>query len=140
MTIQNNSGIKATGRAVLCRPYDPEMNKSIIAIPDHVRAMELMRETRATVLQLGAHCWPDEPPRAEIGDNVLISKFCGAIVKGPKDGNLYRIINDNDIYAVIESENMAEVIVDNPIVKSKQIERTTSAAKLEVPRRVADER
>jgi co-chaperonin GroES (HSP10) len=123
MTIENRSGLKAVGRAVLCRPYHPEFDSTMIAIPDHVKAMELMHEMRATVIQLGAHCWPDEPPRAAPGDRVLISKFCGAIVRGTADGELYRLCNDNDIFCQIEAGDMESVIVKNPIAETKQVTR-----------------
>jgi co-chaperonin GroES (HSP10) len=98
------------------------LNSTVIAIPDHVRALELMREMRATVVQVGAAAWRDEPPRAEAGDHVLVGRFCGAIVKGPKDGNLYRIVNDKDIFCQIEGD-MREVVIEDPVVKTKQLEQ-----------------
>lgn len=122
--IKHKSGLKAVGRAVLCEPYVPELLKTTIAVPDHVQEMELMREMRATVIQLGANCWPDEPARAEPGDKVLISKFCGAIVKGPKDKKFYRLINDQDIFCQIDDDaDVDDMIVQEPVVKDKQIQR-----------------
>jgi hypothetical protein len=115
----HKSGLKPAGRAVLCEPYDPEINKSILAIPDHVKASEMMKEMRATVLMLGDFCWNDEPPRAAPGDHVLISRFCGAIVRGPRDGKLYRLINDNDIFCLIEG-SMDDVVIANPLAKSTE--------------------
>jgi co-chaperonin GroES (HSP10) len=124
MTIPvNQSGLRAVGRAVLCKPYEPEFSKTVIAIPDHVRARELMQEMRVTVIQVGAHCWPDEPARAAPGDRVLISKFCGAIVRGTADGELYRLCNDNDIFCQIETGDLAKVVIEDPITKTKQIAR-----------------
>ena len=123
MIVTNPSGLKAVGRAVLCEPYDPEFHKTTIAIPDHVRARELMAEMRATVIQVGTHCWPDEPARAAPGDKVLISKFCGAIVKGTADGKLYRLCNDNDIFCQIEAGDLGEAVVADPITKTKQLAR-----------------
>lgn len=132
----NKSGLKAVGHAILCEPYDPEINNSTIVVPDHVRALELMREMRATVIQLGEACWPDEPPRAKPGDRVLVQKFCGAIVKGTADGKLYRLVNDDDIFCQIEVGEMKEVVIEDPIKKSKEVERGTSAGRIEMPRRV----
>jgi co-chaperonin GroES (HSP10) len=122
-TIMNKSGLRAVGRAVLCEPYDPEFHKTTIAIPDHVRARELMAEMRATVIQVGEHCWPDEPARAAPGDKVLISKFCGAIVKGTADGKLYRLCNDNDIFCQIETGDLGSALVDDPITQTKRLAR-----------------
>jgi co-chaperonin GroES (HSP10) len=104
------------------------LNSTVIAIPDHVRALELMREMRATVVQLGEACWRDEPPRAQPGDHVLVSRFCGAIVKGPKDGALYRIVNDKDIFCQIEGD-MREVVIEDPVAKAKQLERDNERRK-----------
>lgn len=124
--VENKSGLKAVGRAVLCKPYHPEFDKTMIAIPDHVKSMELMQEMRATVIQLGANCWPDEPPRAEPGDKVLISKFCGVIVKGTADGEFYRLCNDNDVFCQIEVGNMDGMIPVDPITKDKQTQRESA--------------
>jgi co-chaperonin GroES (HSP10) len=133
--MMNKSGLVPVGRAVLCRPYDPELNRTVLAIPDHVRQREIMGEMRCTVLELGAYCWPDEPPRAAPGDRVLVSKFTGAIVKGPLDGEFYRLVNDEDIFCKITSDAWDRIIPENPIAKGKQIERTTSSGVLSVPRR-----
>jgi co-chaperonin GroES (HSP10) len=118
--MENKSGLKAVGRAILCKPYHPEFDKGIIAIPDHVMAMELMHEMRATVIQIAEGCWPDEPRRAESGDKVLISKFCGAIVKGTADGELYRICNDNDIFCQIETGSLDDVVIQKPVGETKK--------------------
>jgi co-chaperonin GroES (HSP10) len=133
--LENPSGLEAVGRAVLCKPYDPELNQTTIAIPDHVKELELMREMRATVVQIGANCWPDEPPRAQAGDRVLISKFCGAIVKGPADGQHYRLINDNDIFCRITSDAWDNMVSKDPISKSKEVLRGTSEGRMSVPTR-----
>ena len=135
MTIQNSSGLRPVGRAVLCKPYQPELNKTFLEIPDHVKVMELMREMRAVVIQLGEFCWADEPPRAAAGDRVLVSKFCGAIIKGPKDGEIYRLVNDNDIFCIIEDEAWDNMIPEDPIKKSKEVLRGTSEGRLAVPQR-----
>ena len=94
-----------------------------------------MREMRATVVMLGGNCWPDEPPRAAEGDRVLISKFCGAIVKGPADGEFYRLVNDNDIFCKITADTWDNMITKDPVVTAKRVERTTSSGVLSVPRR-----
>ena len=115
--MMNKSGLKPLGRAVLCEPYEPEFNRSVIAIPDHVRARALMEEMRAIVVEVGPNCWPDEPARAVAGDKVLISKYAGAIVKGTADGNLYRICNGDDIFCGIEAGDLADAIIENPLKK-----------------------
>jgi co-chaperonin GroES (HSP10) len=112
----NQSGLRPLGRAVLCRPYEPEFNRSKIVIPETVRERSLMNETRATVLDIGPEAWAGGLSRAKIGDKVLISKWAGVIVHGTLDGQPYRMCNDEDIFCAIESEDLAEVRVEDPLV------------------------
>lgn len=99
----NLSGLHPCGRAVLVEPYEPEVSKGIIAIPDTIRERTAMVETRAIVLEIGSEAWKDESqPRASVGDKVLISKYCGAMATGTKDGKKYRLVNCDDIYCRLE--------------------------------------
>jgi co-chaperonin GroES (HSP10) len=100
----NTSGVAPLGRAVLVEYYEPERRESLIYIPEAVRKAEVLLEQRAVVIAVGPAAWPDEPARAKPGDRVLIAKFSGYALKGPGDGRLYRIINDQDIFAAITSE------------------------------------
>lgn len=103
--MQNKSGIKPLGRAVLVKPYEPEKASSIIELPDFVKERDVMIEQRAQIVDLGPLAWHTEPvPRAKIGDKVMVSKFAGVLVQGTADGEQYRLINDNDIFAAIEVE------------------------------------
>jgi len=103
--MNNESGLKPLGRAVLVQPYEPEIKKSVLIMPETVAERSAMVETRAVVVEAGPVAWEDEPePRAKPGDKVLISKFAGAIATGTKDGQKYRLVNDRDIYCAIEVE------------------------------------
>lgn len=106
--MENKSGLKPLGRAVLVRHYEPERKKSLIVMPDSVQDRTLLVEQRAVVVEVGEHCWPDEPPRAQPGDKVLISKLAGYMATGPADGERYRLVNDRDIFARITNEDMPE--------------------------------
>lgn len=101
---ENKSGLMPLGRAVLVKHYEPERKESAIYIPDNVNDKVLLVEQRAVVLAIGPACWPDEPPRAKVGDRVLISKMSGYMAVGPADGARYRIVNDRDIFAAIVGE------------------------------------
>lgn len=101
----NQSGLSPRGRAVLVKPYEPEIKKGLIAIPDNVQERNQMVEQRAVVIEVGPEAWVDErQPRAEVGDKVLISKFAGHMAIGPADGERYRFINERDIFGVITKE------------------------------------
>lgn len=104
--MENTSGLKALGRAVLIKPYSPERKKSIIELPDAVKVTQDMIEQRAVVIQVGACAWMDEPEkRAQPGDKVLVAAYAGYMAVGTADGEQYRLINDRDIFAQIEVES-----------------------------------
>jgi len=104
--MQNKSGIKPFGRAVLIKPYTPERKESVIVMPDEVLQRDQMVEQRAIVVEVGKFAWHDEPePRAYAGQKVLVSKFAGYMVKGTADNEQYRLVNDKDIFAGIEVES-----------------------------------
>ncbi len=101
--MSHESGLKPLGRAVLLEYYEPERKESLIALPETVSERTRMLEQRAIVVAIGPSCWPDEEPRAQIGDKVLIARMAGVMVKGPKDGKDYRVVNDRDIFMGIEA-------------------------------------
>lgn len=102
--IENTSGLKPLGRAVLTKPYEPEKKTSTIFIPHEVQDRMTQVDTRVIVIELGEHCWPDEPQRAFPGDKVMVAKFSGALIRGTADDELYRMVNDKDIYVKIVEE------------------------------------
>lgn len=97
--IENRSGYQPLGRAVLVRMIQ-EKAEGLIAIPDQVKASMAVMEDRAEVIEIGSECWTDESqPRCEPGDKVIVTKFAGYILKETKDGNIYRLVNDRDVFA-----------------------------------------
>jgi co-chaperonin GroES (HSP10) len=101
----NTSGLKPLGRSVLLKHYEPERKSGLIVIPESAKERQLMLEQRAVVVDIGPHCWCDEPtPRAKIGDKVLVSRFEGTLAVGTADGQHYLFVNDRAIYAAITSE------------------------------------
>jgi co-chaperonin GroES (HSP10) len=112
----NQSGLRPLGRAVLCKPYEPEIASSKIHIPEPVRQRGLMNEMRATVLEIGPDAWAGQARRAEVGDKVLISKWAGVIVHGTLDGEPYRMCNDEDIFCAIDAEDFGTVRAEEPLL------------------------
>ena len=103
--IENTSGLKPLGRAVLVRSYQPERKGSLIELPDFVEERGASVEVRAVVIEVGEGAWPDEPARAQPGDHVFITKMAGFAARGTADGKSYRFINDRDIFAQITQES-----------------------------------
>lgn len=106
--MENGSGLKPLGRAVLLKHYEPERKSGVIVIPENVKDRTVMLEQRAVVIELGEHCYPDEPPRCKPGDKVLISRMAGYLAKGPADGETYLMVNDRDVFARITKEREYE--------------------------------
>jgi co-chaperonin GroES (HSP10) len=105
----NPSGLEPLGHAVLVAPYEPEFKKSIIEIPITVRMRTQMAETRAIIVAVGPEAWKDESsPRARVGDRVMITRFAGAMLTGPKDEKIYRMVNDRDIFCRIAGDAWPE--------------------------------
>lgn len=101
----NESGLRPLGRAVLVELYEPERKRGMIHIPEIVKERTTMVEQRAIVVESGPAAWQDEAtPRAQPGDKVLVTKYAGYLAKGPKDGKLYRIVNENDVFCAITAE------------------------------------
>jgi co-chaperonin GroES (HSP10) len=98
----NSSGHHPRGRAVLVQPYEPEVKKGTIIIPDTVKERGAILETRAIVIEVGNSAWCDENgPRAAVGDVVLVTRLAGFQVLG-HDGQYYKLVNDRDIFCVVD--------------------------------------
>jgi len=103
--MKNESGLEPRGVAVLIKMYEPERKGAQIVLPDDVQGRMSMLENRAIVVAVGPSAWHDEPsPRAAAGEKVFVTKFAGFTAKGPKDGEMYRLVNDRDIFCAIVGE------------------------------------
>lgn len=103
--MENKSGLKPLGRAVLVEPYEAQAMNSRIQIPDFVKQNSALADTRCRIVEIGEHCWHDEKgPRAKVGDQVMVAKFAGHMAVGTADGKLYRLVNDRDIFCQITQE------------------------------------
>lgn len=103
---ENKSGLEPLGRAVLVKMIELEGAKakgSTIVIPEHVKQSSTVMETQAEVVEIGSECWSDEKkPRCKVGDKVIVTRMAGWISRGPADGELYRLVNDRDIFCRIK--------------------------------------
>ena len=92
-------------RVVLRRLTAEEKTSGGIILTRETVQKDQMAEQKATIVALGDCVWRDEPkPRANVGDRVLFSKWAGYQLAGPADGETYRVVNDSDIFMVIEAE------------------------------------
>jgi len=118
--MENCSGLDPRGVAVLIKTYEPERKGAQIVLPDNVQGRMAMVDNRAIVVAVGPAAWKDEgyyksvffglfrrwvqKDRAEVGEKVLVTKFAGFMAKGPADGEMYRLVNDRDVFCAITDE------------------------------------
>lgn len=99
----NTSGVFPVGTRVLVRPLPAERKTAGgIIITEASARSEEQRQVKAHVIAVGPDAWYDKPSKAwaKVGDLVYIAKFAGAYIQG-EDGDNYRLINDEDIGAVL---------------------------------------
>ena len=103
--MENRSGIRPKGRAVLVQLYETE-KQGLIELPASIRERSSMAEQRAIMVEKGPLAWKDEGlDRALPGEKVLISRYAGYLARGVKDGKIYRVVNENDIFCGIEDDS-----------------------------------
>lgn len=101
--------IKPVGYRVLIEPDSGErVSSGGIVIAESSR----MEQDTGTVVAVGPLAWSDEgdgEPWAKVGDHVMFAKYGGKFVTDPETAREYKILNDQDINCVINSD----VISDN---------------------------
>lgn len=103
--MRNDSGLHPVGVAVLIEPYEPERRGSMIVLPQDADTRAKMVDQRAIVVEAGPAAWHDEAaPRAQPGDKVMVTRYAGMMAQGPRDGKMYRLVNDRDIFCRIVDE------------------------------------
>jgi len=123
----NKSGIKPCGDRVLVLPDKlEETTEGGIIIPLSEREKHQHAQVAGTLVAVGPDAWIERTtttkrlidgqmkvveerttgysgPFAEVGDRVLFARYNGQIIPG-KDGNNYRLLNDEDITAQPDSD------------------------------------
>lgn len=113
--MKNLSGLRPAGRAVLVRVYEAEKKEGLIKLPEFVKESSSVMEQRAEIVAIGPRAWEDEGHpilrllgirqlRAKVGEKVFVTKLAGFVTRGPADGQLYRLVNDRDIFCRILDE------------------------------------
>ncbi len=119
----NKSGLEPRGRAVLIRAFKTKKAGGMIEIPDVVDQSTAMVETRAEVIACGPEAWKDESePRALPGDKVMVTKFAGFLAKGPADGQIYRLVNDRDIFCRITADAGVTALAEENVLSRIPVE------------------
>jgi chaperonin GroES len=120
--MKNESGIHPALDRVLIKPDDiEEKTAGGIIIPGTVGELHAMAQSTGVLVEAGPDAWIDytevtrdasgavlsittrgySGPAAKPGDRVAFAKYGGLQVEG-KDGQVYRLMNDEDITAPID--------------------------------------
>lgn len=103
--MENRSGIKPVGYRVLVRP-DPidSMTKGGIYIPPTELEKHSNAQTLGTLVAHGDNAWDQWSAKwAAPGDRVMFAKYGGLDLRGA-DGEVYRLLNDQQITAVVSNK------------------------------------
>lgn len=100
-------GLRATGFAIVVAMPPANDKRGKLFIPDDVASKEQMMEVRGRVVSLSPAAFdfadfPDGTAPVR-GDIVQFARMSGIQTTG-SDGNLYRIINDRDVMAIVEEQ------------------------------------
>lgn len=105
------SGIRPTEFKVLILPKEVEQKTAGgIILPDEHKDRQQFAQQEGEIVAVAplafSYASKDEWERAggnppKVGDRVSFAKFSGAVMKG-KDGKDYRVVNDKDIFAVLD--------------------------------------
>lgn len=103
----NPSGILPLDLRVLVRIDPPEsVTAGGIIIPDSTKEMQKSAAVKGTLIASGGNAFREAEASGrckapEVGERVMVSKYGGVVVKG-RDGEEYRLLNDEDVIAQLE--------------------------------------
>ena len=118
LKIENESGMWPVGWRILIKPFEIEEKSAggIIINTESNKIREQMSNTTGVVIAMGDECFKDTKTRwCEVGNKVIFAKYAGLLYRG-KDGVDYRMINDDDVTGVLDSD---VTLVDPYLVTKK---------------------
>ena len=107
--ILNASGIIPTEFKVLVLPdVVAKVTPGGVHIPETKRSQDQHAATTGILVAMSPVAftyehWPEGSRVPQLGDHVVFGKYLGSEIEG-KDKQSYRLINDKDILAILESE------------------------------------
>lgn len=99
------------GHRVLVKLYKPKTEITSFGLEiikdERAKMAEKYATQEATVVAMGMNAFKafdNGAPWCKVGDKVLICKYSGENREDLEDGELYRLINDEDIHGIFEGE------------------------------------
>lgn len=105
--------LKPCGHRVLIKEEEIKTESDggiLLAVDDKI---ERANQTTGTIVDYGFQAWKAfdhnqegncGKPWAQVGDRILFSKYAGKIIEDPDTKEQFKIINDEDIIAVIQED------------------------------------
>lgn len=98
--------ISPAGHRVLVRPAKLEEKSAGGIILKHDERKE-KAQIKGTVIAIGPNAWKafdDGAPWAAVGDEVYFAQYGGYLIRDPKTDEEFRLLNDEDICAIVRKE------------------------------------
>ena len=100
--------IKPAGHRILVKP-DPIRDRTSggLFVPEQARDRQMVEQIFGTIVDVGPNAWKafdDGRPWAVIGDRVAFAKYGGFVIQDPDTNEVYRLLNDEDVAAVLSKE------------------------------------
>lgn len=99
--------VKPAGHRLMVLPNKVDEKEGSLYLPQEVRARMGDAQIFGTVVAMGPNAFKafdDGQPWCKVGDRVAFAKYGGFIIQDPATKELYRLLNDEDICAVITEE------------------------------------
>lgn len=98
--------IRPAGHRVLVKVQEAEtVTAAGIIIPDAISERQAEANVFGEIVAVGPTAWrafDDGQPWAQVGDLVAFAKYGGFVIEDPDTKERFRLLNDEDITAVIE--------------------------------------
>lgn len=99
--------IEPAGHRVLVKVEEGEtITAGGIHIPQPIADKETEANIFGTIVALGITAWKDfsqGEPWAKVGDRVAFAKYGGFVVKNPETNERFRLLNDEEIIAILRN-------------------------------------
>lgn len=96
------TSITPVGHRVLVKPLPLEQKKgSIILVHDERKEKA---QIRGTIVKIGPNAWKafdGGAPWAAVGDEVCFAQYGGYLIRDPETDEEFRLLNDEDVCAVV---------------------------------------
>lgn len=104
--------ITVTGCRILVKPFKLQEHDKVfdsakkagIILTDISERKEQINVDKGVVLQIGEKCHEDYVGKLAVGDTIAYAKFGGKFISEPGNDEVFLIINDEDVVAILKED------------------------------------